>query len=115
MAKGFQSGRPGGMGGGMNKNMIKQAQKMQQDMLALQEELQSREYEATAGGGAVKAVYTGAHELKSITIDPEAVDPDEVELLQDMIVVAVNEAANKAEQDSNDSMSKITGGLNLGF
>lgn len=94
MAKG---GFRGPMGGGMNMNMIKQAQKMQQDMLKMQEELEVKQYEAAAGGGVVKAVVNGKHEVVSLTIDPEAVDPEDVEMLQDMVVAAVNEAMRKAE------------------
>ena len=111
MAKG---GFRGGMGGGMNMNMVKQAQKMQQDMLKMQEEMESKEYEATVGGGVVKAVVNGKHEVLSISIAPEAVDPDDVEMLQDMIVGAVNEAMRKAEAEAAQNMSKLTGGLNLG-
>ena len=108
MAKG---GYRGGMGGGMNMNMIKQAQKMQQDMLKMQEEMESREYDATAGGGMVKAVVNGKHEVLSLTINPEAVDPEDVEMLQDMVVAAVNEAMRKAEAEAAQNMSKLTGGL----
>ena len=111
MAKG---GYRGGMGGGMNMNMIKQAQKMQQDMLKMQEELESKEYDAPAGGGMVKAVVNGKHELLSLSIHPEAVDPEDVEMLQDMVVAAVNEAMRKAEAEAAQNMSKLTGGLNLG-
>ena len=111
MAKG---GYRGGMGGGMNMNMIKQAQKMQQDMLKMQEEMESKEYDATAGGGMVKAVVNGKHELLSLTITPEAVDPEDVEMLQDMVVAAVNEAMRKGEAEAAQNMSKLTGGLNLG-
>ena len=111
MAKG---GYRGGMGGGMNMNMIKQAQKMQQDMLKMQEELESKEYDATAGGGMVKAVVNGKHELLSLSIHPEAVDPEDVEMLQEMVVAAVNEAMRKAEAEAAQNMSKLTGGLNLG-
>ena len=111
MAKGSYRG---GMGGGMNMNMIKQAQKMQQDMLKMQEEMESKEYDATAGGGMVKAVANGKHELLSLTINPEAVDPEDVEMLQDMVVAAVNEAMRKAEAEAAQNMSKLTGGLNLG-
>ena len=113
MAKGYRGGM-GGMGG-MNMNMIKQAQKMQQDMLKMQSELEQAEYTATAGGGVVTAVVTGKRELKDISIDPEAVDPEDVEMLQDLIIAAVNEALRKAETAMNDGMSKITGGINLGF
>ena len=111
MAKG---GYRGGMGGGMNMNMIKQAQKMQQDMLKMQEEMESKEYDATAGGGMVKAVVNGKHELLSLTINPEAVDPVDLEMLQDMVVAAVNEAMRKGEAEAAQNMSKLTGGLNLG-
>ncbi len=111
MAKG---GYRGGMGGGMNMNMIKQAQKMQQDMLKMQEELETKQYEATAGGGMVKATVNGKHELLSLSINPETVDPDDVEMLQDMVVAAVNEAMRKAEAEAAQNMSRLTGGLNLG-
>lgn len=113
MAKGgFRGGSIGG--GGMNMNMIKQAQKMQQDMLKVQAEAEEKEYEASAGGGVVKATVNGKKELVSVTIDPAAVDPEDVEMLQDLIVAAVNEAIRKAETSMADSMSKLTGGLNLG-
>ena len=113
MAKGGYRGNPN-MGGGVNMNMIKQAQKMQQDMLKLQEEMETKEYEATVGGGMVTAKVNGKHEVLSITIDPEAVDPEDVEMLQDMVVAAVNEAMRKQESDANANMSKLTGSLNLG-
>ena len=113
MAKGYGRGMPG-MGGGMNMNMIKQAQKMQQDMLRMQQELQEKEYQAASGGGVVTAVVNGKHELKNLTIDPEAVDPEDVEMLQDMIVAAVNEAMRAADADAANTMQSLTGGLNLG-
>lgn len=112
MAKGFNSR---GMGGGNMNNMIRQAQKMQQDMLKAQEELEAKTYEAGAGGGVVSATVSGKKELVSVTIDPEAVDPDDVEMLQDLIVAAVNEALRKAADDASSQMSKLTGGLNLPF
>ena len=115
MAKGFNSRGMGGMGGGNMNNMIRQAQKMQQDMLKAQEELESKTYEAAAGGGVVSAAVSGKKELVSVTIDPEAVDPDEVEMLQDLIVAAVNEALRKASEDAASQMSRLTGGLNLPF
>ena len=115
MAKGFNSRGIGGMGGGFNMNMIKQAQKMQQDMMRMQQELQEKEYEAAAGGGVVTATVTGKRELKALEIDPEAVDPDDVEMLQDMIVAAVNEALRAAENDAASTMQKLTGGLGLPF
>ena len=116
MAKGFGGrGGMGGMGGGMNMNMIKQAQKMQQDMMKMQQELQEKEYSAQAGGGMVAATVNGKHELKNLVIDPEAVDPDDVEMLQDMIVAAVNQALRAAEEEASSSMQKLTGGMNLPF
>ena len=87
MAKGFGGRGMPGMGG-MNMNMLKQAQKMQQDIMRMQQELQEKEYQAAAGGGVVSATVNGKHELKALTIDPEAVDPEDVEMLQDMIVAA---------------------------
>ena len=110
MAKGFGGRGMPGMGGGMNINMLKQAQKMQQDMMRLQQELQEKEYQAAAGGGVVSATVNGKHELKALVIDPEAVDPDDVEMLQDMIVAAVNEAMRAADSDAASTMQSITGG-----
>ena len=107
--------RGGSYGGGMNMNMIKQAQKMQQDLLKMQEELEQKTFEASAGGGMVKATVSGKRELMGLTIDPEAVDPEDVEMLQDMVVAAVNEALRAAENATSENMSKLTGGLNLGF
>ena len=112
MAKGGDRGPM--MGGGMNANMVRQAQKMQQDMLKMQQEMESRTYDATAGGGMVKATVSGRHELLGLEIDPEAVDPEDVEMLQDMVIAAVNEAVRKADAENSASMSKLTGGLNLG-
>lgn len=107
MAKG---GFPGGFGGNMG-NLMKQAQKMQKDMEKLQAELQERSVEVTAGGGAITVVVTGKKEVKEITIKPEVVDPDDVEMLQDLILAAVNEALRKADDMVNSEMGKITGGL----
>ena len=101
----------GGYGGMNQAAMMKQAQKMQQDLLKMQQELEEQTYTATSGGGVVSATVTGKRELAGIVIDPEAVDPDDVEMLQDMIVAAVNEALRKAEDASAQSMSKLTGGL----
>ena len=113
MAKGgYRGGMP--MGGMNQMQMMKQAQKMQQDLLKMQEEMQTKEYEATAGGGVVTAAVNGQKELLRISIDPEAVDPEDVEMLQDMVVAAVNEAMRKADAESAANMSKLTGGLNLG-
>ncbi len=108
MAK--RGGFPGGMPGNMN-NLMKQAQKMQKQMEEAQKELETKEVEAAAGGGAVKAKVNGKKELVSLTIDPDAVDPDDVEMLEDMIVAAVNEAMREMDNVSQASMSKITGGL----
>jgi hypothetical protein len=115
MAKGFNSRGMSGMGGGNMNNMLRQAQKMQQDMMKAQEELETKSYEASVGGGMVTAVVSGKKELTSVAIDPEAVDPDDVEMLQDLIVAAVNEAMRKANEDAASQMSKLTGGMNLSF
>ena len=111
----MKAGLPQGYGGGpgnMN-SMLKQAQKMQEEAQRVQEELEASEYEGVAGGGMVKVVMTGNHQLKSIDINPEAVDPDDVEMLQDMIVAAINEAATKVDETASNEMSKVTGGLNI--
>jgi len=105
-------GRFPGMGGNMN-NMIKQAQKMQQQMLKLQEELEQKTVEASAGGGAVTVVASGKKEIMEIKINPEVVDPDDVEMLQDLVLAAVNEALRKAEEMVASEMGKLTGGLNI--
>jgi DNA-binding YbaB/EbfC family protein len=94
-------------------SMMKQVQKMQQEMARLQGELEEKTVESSAGGGVVTVVATGKKELKSISIKPEAVDPDDVEMLEDLILAAVNEALRKAEQMVAEEMSKITGGLNI--
>ena len=114
MAKGFNSSRSMGLGGGINMSMVKQAQKMQQDMMKMQEELKTREYSAAAGGGMVTAKVNGKRELLEVKINPEAVDPDDVEMLQDMVIAAVNEAMRAADNEAANNMSKLTGGLNLG-
>ena len=110
MAKGKFNGM--GMPGNMN-NMIKQAQKMQQEMMRAQQELEEREIEATSGGGAVTVKISGKKELTDITISPEVVDPDDIDMLQDLIIAAVNEAMRKADEESSREMSKLTGGLNI--
>ena len=96
------------------QQMMKQAQRMQQDMQRLQAELELREVEASAGGGMVQVVATGKKEIKSIVIDPQVVDPDDVDMLQDLVIAAVNEAMRKAEEMVQGEMAKVTGGLNLG-
>ena len=104
-----------GMPGGMNQAaMMKQAQKMQQEMLRMQEEMENKTYTATAGGGMVSASVNGKHEVVELRINPEAVDPDDVEMLQDMVIAAVNEAMRTADAEAANNMSRLTGGLNLG-
>lgn len=110
MAK--RGGFKGGMPGNMN-NLMKQAQKMQKDMAKVQEELDEKEFDASVGGGVIKAVVTGKKEVKKVTIDPDAVDPEDVEMLEDMVVAAVNEAMRKADESVNKEMSKFTGGMGL--
>lgn len=100
------------MGGNMNK-MMKQVQKMQQDMVKLQEELSNRTVESTAGGGVVKVVANGKNEIISVEIKPEAVDPEDVEMLQDLILAAVNEALKKAQDMVSQEMGKLTGGMKI--
>lgn len=110
MAKGYNSRNFHNMGG---MNAIRQAQKMTSDMQKTQSSLQQREYTAQSGGGAVKVVVTGSHQMKQIAINPETLDPNDVEFLQDMILAAVNEAMKAADDDAAATMSRITGGLNL--
>ena len=97
----------------MNKKMIKQAQQLQKNMMKMQEELESATVEATAGGGAIKAVVTGKMKLESLELDPEAVTPDDVDMLQDLVIAAVNEGMEKAQEMASSRMSSITGGLNI--
>jgi len=97
----------------MNKNMIRQAQQLQQKMAKIQEELETATVEASSGGGMVKAVITGKQTVASITIDPQAVDPEDVELLEEMVMAAVNEGLQKAQDLASQKMSAITGGLNI--
>ena len=110
MAKG---GFRGGYPGGNQMNMMKQAQKMQQDFLKMQQELESTRFEFTSGGGAVKATIVGTRELQSIEIDPEVVDPEDVEMLQDTILAAVNEAMREASETCEREMGKLTGGMSI--
>ena len=111
MAKGGFRGMPGGMN---QAAMLKQAQKMQQEMLRLQEEQENKTFTAKSGGGMVTATVNGKHELVSLEVNPEAVDPDDVEMLQDMVMAAVNEAMRSADAEAASNMSRLTGGLNLG-
>lgn len=111
MAKGGFRGMPGGMN---QAAMMKQAQKMQQEMLRMQQEQESKTFSASSGGGMVTAVVSGKHELVKLEVKPEAVDPDDVEMLQDMVIAAVNEAMRTADAEAANNMSRLTGGLNLG-
>ena len=109
MAKGYRGGFPGG--GGNMQQLMKQAQKMQQQMVEMQDELDARTYEASAGGGMVTAKVSGKRELLTLAIDPRAVDPDDVELLSDMILAAVNEALRAGEETREAEMAKLGGGM----
>lgn len=110
-----RKGFPGGMPGGMNmQSMMKQAQAMQQKMQRIQEELAEKEVTATAGGGVVTVTANGKKEILRVEIKPEAVDPDDVEMLEDLIVAAVNEAMRMADEMAQEDLSQVTGGLNLG-
>ena len=106
---------PKGMGGGpQNMNaMIRQAQKMQEDMAAKQEELNAREYDISAGGGVVNVKINGKREILSIDLEPEIVDPDDIETLSDILVAAVNEAIKRVDDTNNAELNKITGPMNL--
>lgn len=102
------SGGPGNM-----NQMLKQAQKMQEDMTNLQSDLETREYSAVSGGGAVSVTVDGKHLIKSIKINPDIIDPDDAEMIEDLVTVAVNEAINNAIKTAENEMGAITGGLNL--
>ncbi|MBN1040042.1 YbaB/EbfC family nucleoid-associated protein [Clostridium sp. ZS1] len=108
MAKG---GFPGGFGGGNMNNLMKQAQKLQKQMEDMQKDLETKEFETSVGGGAVSVTVTGKKEIKSINIKPEVVDPDDVEMLEDLVLTAVNEALRKAEEETASKMGKLTGGM----
>ncbi len=108
MAK--HGGFPGGMPGNMN-NLMKQAQKMQRQMEEIQKALEEKQYTAKAGGGAVEVTISGKKEITKVTLSPEVVDPDDIEMLEDLIVAATNEAIRQCEEDSQSSMAKVTGGL----
>jgi len=101
------------MGGGNMQQLARQAQKLQQQMTKMQEELEAREYEASAGGGMVSVKVSGKKEIIDLQIKPEAVDPDDVEMLQDMVMAAVNEALRIASETTEREMSKITGGMSM--
>ncbi|MGN0369058.1 MAG: YbaB/EbfC family nucleoid-associated protein [Butyrivibrio sp.] len=113
MAK--RGGFPGGaMPGNMN-NLMKQAQRMQRQMEESQKALEEKEFTATAGGGAVEITMTGKKEITKVKLSPEVVDPDDIEMLEDLVMAAANEAIRKVEEETQESMSKITGGLGGGF
>ena len=105
-------GRPS-MGGKSQKQMMKQAQMLQEQMLAAQAKLSEMEFQASTGGGAVKVTVTGDQRVKSLSIDPDAVDPEDIEMLEDMVLAAVNDALEAAEQGANQQMSALTGGFNI--
>ena len=110
MARG---GFPGMMGGANMQQLARQAQKLQQQMTKMQEELDAREFEATSGGGMVTAKVNGKRELLAISIKPEAIDPDDVEMLEDMVMAAVNEALRTAADTVEREMGKLTGGMGM--
>ncbi|MCQ2437735.1 MAG: YbaB/EbfC family nucleoid-associated protein [Clostridia bacterium] len=110
MARG---GFPGMMGGGNMQQLARQAQKLQQQMAKVQEELEAREFEATAGGGMVTCKVNGKKEVLALEIKPEAVDPDDVEMLQDMVLAAINEALRTAADTTEREMGKLTGGMSM--
>ena len=112
MAK--RGGYPGGMMPGNMNNMLKQAQRMQRQMEESQKAMETKEFNATAGGGAVSVTITGKREVTAVKIDPEVLDPEDIEDLQDLIMVAMNDVLNQVEEANNDAMSKMTGGMNLG-
>ncbi len=112
MAKGYRGGMPGGMN--MN-NLMKQAQKMQEQMMKTQSELEEKVIDVTSGGGAVKVVINGKKEVQEIKINPEVVDADDVEMLEDLVLTAVNEAIRQIEEMVNGEMSKVTGGMGAGM
>ena len=109
-----RGGFPGGMPGNMT-NLMKQAQRMQRQMEEKTKELEEKEYTATVGGGVVTVTVSGKKEVVSVKIAPEAVDPDDVEMLEDLIVAATNEAFRQMEEDSAAAMAKLTGGMGGGF
>lgn len=113
MGRGMRAGKKPSMGGGNMQKQLQQLQQMQRRMEQMQSELEEKEVETTAGGGAVSVVVSGKKELKKITLKPEAVDPDDVEMLEDLILVAVNEGLRQVEEMSQNEMSKLTGGLSL--
>ena len=113
MAK--RGGFPGGGMPGNMANLMKQAQKMQRQMEEQAKEMETKEFTATAGGGAVEVIVTGKKEIKKISLQEEVVDPDDIEMLEDLIVAATNEALRKVDEENTSAMSKLTGGLGGGI
>ena len=117
MGRGMKAGKKPKTGGGTGRKgqmaQLQQVQAMQREMEKMQAELEEKEVTATAGGGVVTAVVNGKNELKSLTVDPDVVDPDDVETLQDLVMAAVNEGLRQIEEMTNDEYGKLTGGLNI--
>ena len=114
MGRGMKAGKKKPSGGGQNmQKQLQQVQAMQRQMEVMQSELEEKEFETTAGGGAVKVVMSGKKEITSLTLKEEVVDPEDVEMLQDLIMAAVNEAIRQVDEVSNAEMGKLTGGLNI--
>ena len=103
----------GGFGGGNMNNLMKQAQAIQKQMQKMQEEMETKEFEATSGGGAVTIRINGKKEVLGVNIKPEVIDPEDAEMLEDLVLSAVNEALRKAEEETSDKMGKLTGGMNI--
>ena len=110
MARG---GFPGGFGGGNMNNLMKQAQKMQQQMMEMQKAIEEKEFVASVGGGMVTVSVNGKKDIQKVSIDPEVVDPEDVETLEDMILGALKEAMAKSDEETQKEMSRITGGMNI--
>ena len=113
MGKGMRAGKKPSTGGGSMQKQLQQMQAMQRKMEMMQAEIEEKEVQTTAGGGAVTAIVNGKKEITKLEIKPEVVDPDDVEMLQDLIMVAVNEGLRQIDEISNAEMSKITGGLGI--
>lgn len=115
MGKGMRAGKKpsGGMGGGGMQKQLQQMQAMQRKMEMMQAELEEKEFTATAGGGAISVTVNGRKEITAMVIQPEVIDPDDAEMLQDLIIAAVNEAMRQVDEVSNEEMGKLTGGLNI--
>lgn len=114
MGRGMRAGKkPSGGGAGNMQKQLAQVQAMQRKMEELQAELEEKEIEATAGGGAVSVTVNGRHEIKNISLKPEVVDPEDVEMLQDLIMVAANEAMRQIDEMTQNEMGKLTGGLSI--